>query len=137
MPSPREKRLQKEFQRMKDIVSPHSLFRFFCADLSDSEAAEFLKSQISYDVIHQHLPGLLEPDAFEKKYIGLPPEKYLVVYECNGLARDNDGNIGKTAAHAMEIVFGWDYPSKPPTFVWHTPIWHPNFNTPNICIGLC
>ena len=34
----------------------------------------------------------------------------------------------------MEVVFGADYPSKPPTFVWLTPIWHPNLRRPYICL---
>jgi ubiquitin-protein ligase len=85
-------------------------------------------------VIEKGLPGFLEPDEFERKHPGTPPEKYLVIYGCTGLMRKPDGEIAETAMHAMEVIFGWDYPSKAPTFIWHTPIWHPNFNPPHICI---
>jgi hypothetical protein len=33
----------------------------------------------------------------------------------------------------MEIVFGVDYPHKPPRFFWLTPVWHPNIFSPFIC----
>lgn len=133
MVSPRERRLQKEFERMLALRSPYALFDFQCADLSAPEAREFLKTQMSGEVIAQALPGFLPPEEFRRRHPDTPPEKYLVVYTCKGLVRTPAGHITESSLHAMEIVFGWDFPGKPPTFIWLTPIWHPNFDPPYIC----
>jgi ubiquitin-protein ligase len=133
MSTPRERRLFKEFERMMALRSPYSLFTFQCADLSAPEATEFLKTKMSAEVITSALPGFLSPEEFRRQHPDAPPEKYLILYTCKGLMRTPDGNIVESYLHAMEIIFGWDYPTKAPTFVWLTPIWHPNFNPPYIC----
>ncbi len=134
MPTPRERRLLSEFERMKALQSPYSLFEFFCADLKAAEATEFLHSEMSLDVIRDALPYFLEPQKFEQLHPGVAPEKYLIRYTCEGYVKSKEGIISKSSPHMMEVVFGWRYPTEPPTFIWHTNIWHPNFRTPYICL---
>lgn len=134
MPTPRERRLLSEFERMKALQSPYCLFDFLCADLKAAEATEFLHSKTSFDVIRDALPDFLEPEEFEQLHPGVAPEKYLILYTCEGLVCSKEGIISKSSEHMMEVVFGWRYPTEAPTFIWHTDIWHPNFKTPYICI---
>lgn len=134
MLTPREQRLLSEFERMKALRSPYSLFDFLCADLTAAEATEFLHSKLPFDVIKKALPDFLEPEVFEERHPGIPPEKYLVLYKCKGLVRSEKGVITEEARHMMEVVFGWRYPTEPPTFIWLTNIWHPNFKGSHICI---
>ncbi len=134
MPTPRERRLMSEFERMKALQSPYSLFEFLCADLKAAEATEFLYSKMSFDVIRDALPDFLEPQEFERLHPGTAPEKYLILYTCKGLVKSKEEIISQSSRHMMEVVFGWRYPTEPPTFIWHTDIWHPNFKTPYICI---
>ena len=58
----------------------------------------------------------------------------MIRFNCKGLWQLDDGKIVEAPYHLMEVVFGADYPSKPPTFVWLTPIWHPNLRRPYICL---
>lgn len=130
----RESRLHDEFDLMKALVKPESLVEFWCADLSAEETPEFLRTRMSFDVILDGLPGFLPPAEFEARFPGIPPEKYMIRYSCTGLWKRDDGTILESSQHLMEVVFGADYPSKPPTFVWLTPIWHPNLMRPYICL---
>lgn len=127
-------RLSEEFDLMKALIKPHSLVEFWVADLSAEEAPEFLRTQMSFDVITSGFPGFLSPQEFEAASPEVPPEKYMIKFNCKGLWRQKDGSIVQAPYHLMEVVFGTDYPSKPPTFVWLTPIWHPNLMQPYICL---
>ena len=128
----RETRLEREFQRMRALVGPHSLFHFRCADLSAHEATEFLKTEMSSEVIVQALPGYMTPDQYREQYSSAPA-KYLILYSCSGLVKPEQGEISESNFHAMSIVFGYDFPTRPPILIWYTPIWHPNFKTPHVC----
>jgi hypothetical protein len=88
---------------------------------------------MSVDVIRNGLLNFLPPDEFAEQHPGVAPEKYVIFYQCKGLA-DFGFGLSTVSAHAMEIVCGWEYPSTPPTFIWLTPIWHPNFRGPYVCI---
>lgn len=127
-------RLDEEFRLMQQMITPHSLVQFWCADLSVSEASQFLRSSFSFDVITEGFPGFLTPDAFQSASPDMPPEKYMIRFECAGLWKRDDGVIDTAPYHLMEVVFGMDYPTRPPTFVWLTPIWHPNLRRPYICL---
>jgi ubiquitin-protein ligase len=130
----RQRRLQEEYELMQNLLTPHSLVEFWVADLSAEEAPEFLRTQMSFQVITGGLPGFLTPAAFEAQSPDQPPEKYMIRFNCKGLWKRDDGTILEAPYHLMEVVFGVDYPSKPPTFVWLTPIWHPNLRQPYICL---
>lgn len=127
-------RLTEEFDLMKALLTPYSLVEFWCADLSVEEAPQFLRTKMSFDVITEGFPGFLKPDVFEAQSPDMPPEKYMIRFNCKGLWRREDGTIVEAPYHLLEVVFGADYPSKPPTFVWLTPIWHPNLMRPYICL---
>lgn len=127
-------RLTEEFDLMKALLTPYSLVEFWCADLSVEEAPQFLRTKMSFDVITEGFPGFLKPDVFETQSPDMPPEKYMIRFNCKGLWRREDGTIVEAPYHLLEVVFGADYPSKPPTFVWLTPIWHPNLMRPYICL---
>ena len=69
-----------------------------------------------------NLSRFLTPDEFEKRYPGLPPEKYLIRYTCTGLEEAEDGTKNQISEHMMEVIFGWEYPAERPAFIWLTPI---------------
>lgn len=127
-------RLQKEYELMKGLLKPCSLVEFRVADLSAEEAPQYLRPQISFDVINSGLPGFVPVEQFEVESPDYPPEKYIIHFNCLGLWRDKDHTVKESSSHLLEVIFGADYPSRPPTFVWLTPIWHPNLMTPYICL---
>jgi hypothetical protein len=68
---------------------------------------------------------------------GLPPERYMVTYKCNGiLSVDRNGRPKVGNDHRVEIYLHNQYPQRWPGMKWHTPIWHPNINHINktVCI---
>lgn len=132
MSSERETRLWSEFQRMLALRRPNSLFRFVCGDLAGKEAEEFLKPWMSRTVITENM-DFVPPEVFATRYPGRGPAKYLVNFNCKGLMKTEKGDIVETENHTFEVVFGLDYPSRPPRFVWLTPIWHPNIAVPYLC----
>lgn len=131
MLTPREKRLLAEFRLVRDLQTPYSLFEIACGRLTLEESVEFLKSSMSPEVIADGLKSeFLRPAEFERRYPGLPPEKYAITYRCTGM-RDKSTEVSE---HAMEVVFSLKYPSEAPIFVWLSPIWHPNFKRPYVCV---
>ena len=131
--TPRERRLQREFEKMKALRSEYGLFDFLCADLTAIEATEYLRYRMSADVVRNAWPGFMHPEEFERTHQNAP-EKYIIVFSCKGLARQEDGEIVIVMDHAMEVVFGYNYPTVMPKFIWLTHIWHPNFKQPHVCI---
>jgi ubiquitin-protein ligase len=127
-------RLQEEFELMRALLKPYALVEFWVADLTAEEAPQFLRTSFSFDVITDGFPGFLTPEQFAAQSADMPPEKYLIRFKCKGLWQQDNGSIAEAPYHLMEVVFGADYPSKPPTFVWLTPIWHPNLRRPYICL---
>ena len=130
MLTPREARLMSEFEGLKALRTPYSLFDFRCADLTSKEATALLMGNLSAI----DLADFLTPEQFEVRYPGIPPEKYLILYYCLGLEEGEDGMLREVSQHAMEVIFGWHYPTERPHFVWLTNIWHPNFKGRFICI---
>lgn len=128
----RDKRLLNEYRLMKTLLTPQGLIDFRCARLTDVEGKEYLKSTISVAIINNGHDDFLPPNEFDSLCPDEPPEKYQIIYNCKGLKSANTADC--TNCHVMEVVYGWDYPTKPPTFVWLTPIWHPNFKLPHICL---
>ena len=133
MSTPREIRLKHELERMLAIRKSEGLIDFRCADLSAREASAYLASQMHFDVIKDALPGFLTPEEFMSRFPNRAPEKYLVVFRCRGLMKVRSGDIVETNQHLLDVVFGLDYPARPPRFVWLTPIWHPNIVPPYLC----
>lgn len=130
----RRQRLRAEFERVKKLWTPHCLFEIWCSPLDAHVGEEVLRSNISMKVLRDGLSGFMSLDDFDEEYPYDVPEVYLVAYTCKGLMRDQSEQIHETESHWMEVIYGWDYPATPPKFVWHTPIWHPNFRAPSICL---
>lgn len=68
---------------------------------------------------------------------GLPPERYMVTYKCNGIISvDRNGRPKVGNDHRVEIYLHNQYPQRWPGMKWHTSIWHPNINHINktVCI---
>ncbi|MEH1799001.1 MAG: ubiquitin-conjugating enzyme E2 [Nostoc sp.] len=130
----REKRLVHEFQRMLSIRREGGLIDFHCAELSIEEGEKFLTSSVPLDFILDKLDGFLVPEEFQQRFPDKAPEKYYVVFRCGGLQKLSEHEEPtRVDKHVMEIVFGYDYPSVPPRYVWLTNIWHPNIQRPYLC----
>ncbi|RPI93138.1 MAG: hypothetical protein EHM39_13080, partial [Chloroflexi bacterium] len=106
-------RLQEEFDLMGALLKPHALVEFWVADLTAEEAPQFLRTKFSFDVITDGFPGFLTPAQFATQFADVPPEKYMIRFNCKGLWQLDDGTIVEAPYHLMEVVFGTDYPSKP------------------------
>jgi hypothetical protein len=119
---------------MLALVGSQSLIRFRCAELSPQEAADFLRRELSRDAIMNALPHYLEPNEYQQRYPDTPPRKYFIEYSCTGLLEPVGDEEPQTSDyHAMGVIFGYDFPGKPPILIWYTPIWHPNFSSPYVC----
>ncbi len=69
--------------------------------------------------------------------VGLPPERYIVTYQCRGIYTvDRQGKPKFGNKHQLEIYLHNQYPQRWPGMKWMTPIWHPNINHINgtVCI---
>jgi len=58
---------------------------------------------------------------------GNPPDRYRVVYTCNGL-RLPEGEAEPLVLdhHVADFYLHLEYPRRPPQILWRTPIFHPN-----------
>jgi hypothetical protein len=67
----------------------------------------------------------------------LPPERYIVTFQCKSIVDvDRAGNPKFANHHQVEIYLHNQYPQRWPGMKWLTPIWHPNINHLNgsVCI---
>ena len=130
----REKRLAYEFKQMLPLRREGGLIDFRCAELSTEEASAFLASSTNLEFVFEKLQGFVTPEEFQQLFPGKAPEKYLIAFRCNGLRKPSETDEPEEIdEQAMEVVFGYDYPSVPPRYVWLTHIWHPNINPPYLC----
>jgi ubiquitin-protein ligase len=65
---------------------------------------------------------------------GTPPMRYEVKLSCVGLKRQED-LVKETDFHVFHVVFDKGFPAVAPVLYWQTPIFHPNFQTPHVCLG--
>src|SRR5579859_552821 len=66
---------------------------------------------------------------------GMPPEIYRVAYHLKGLYVAVNGQILERLAHVMEINLSLGYPRRAPQCRMLTPVFHPNFDDAQVCIG--
>src|SRR5438552_2838252 len=60
---------------------------------------------------------------------GWPAERYRITFTCEGVASiQNDGTPQKSNHHQVELYLSRDYPSREPSLLWLTDIWHPNID---------
>ncbi len=64
----------------------------------------------------------------------MPPTSYEVTLTCAGLVKASD-LIAKTFTHRFGLILDATFPMTPPTIIWKTPIFHPNFSPPHVCTG--
>ncbi len=65
---------------------------------------------------------------------GTPPTTYHVKLHCSGLCRL--GNlVVPIGEHEFDLILLPDFPVVAPKIVWKTPIFHPNFLGPDVCLG--
>jgi len=59
---------------------------------------------------------------------GDPPDRYTLVFQGQGLARDVSSQTEVTIVelHKIDLRMPYSYPSSPPDIRWLTPIWHPS-----------
>jgi ubiquitin-protein ligase len=65
---------------------------------------------------------------------GTPPTRYTVEYRCRGLCRQDD-NAVEVEHHSCDVLLGDRFPYQAPLVIWSTPIFHPNFMPPLVCLG--
>lgn len=65
---------------------------------------------------------------------GVPATHYTVKATCGGLMRWG-GKVAGVAFHEFDIDLEDGFPLLPPSVVWRTPIFHPNFKPPHVCTG--
>ena len=66
---------------------------------------------------------------------GMPPEIYRIAYHLRGLYVAPNGEILERLAHVMEINLSLGYPRRAPQCRMLTPVFHPNFDDAQVCIG--
>jgi len=66
---------------------------------------------------------------------GIPPEIYRIAYHLKGLYVAHDGQILERLAHVMAINLSLGYPRRAPQCRMLTPVFHPNFDDAQVCIG--
>jgi ubiquitin-protein ligase len=68
--------------------------------------------------------------------IGDPPEDYIILFHCRGIAQLRNGQPVFSHEHRVRIYLHTDYPRLEPSMQWLTPIFHPNIS-PNghVCIN--
>jgi len=66
---------------------------------------------------------------------GMPPEIYRIAYHLKGLYVAVNGQILERLAHVMEINLSLGYPRRAPQCRMLTPVFHPNFDDAQVCIG--
>ena len=58
---------------------------------------------------------------------GMPPENYVITFNCRGICGLNDDKSPKYAEfHQVSMKLSSNFPNQEPYLKWLTPIWHPN-----------
>ena len=66
---------------------------------------------------------------------GIPPEIYRFTYNIKGLYVPTGGQILERNAHVLEANLSLGYPRRAPQCRMLTPVFHPNFDDSQVCIG--
>jgi ubiquitin-protein ligase len=66
---------------------------------------------------------------------GIPPEIYRFAYHVRGLYVSPTGEILERGIHIMEVNLSLGYPRRAPQCRMLTPVFHPNFDDAQVCIG--
>lgn len=66
---------------------------------------------------------------------GIPPEIYRFTYNIRGLYVSASGEILERNVHVLEVNLSLGYPRRAPQCRMLTPVFHPNFDDSQVCIG--
>src|ERR1700731_3174263 len=66
---------------------------------------------------------------------GMPPEIYRFSYNIRGLYVSPGGEILERDSHVLEVNLTLGYPRRAPQCRMLTPVFHPNFDDSQVCIG--
>lgn len=66
---------------------------------------------------------------------GIPPEIYRFTYHLRGLYVAANGAILERDVHLLEVNLSLGYPRRAPQCRMLTPVFHPNFDDAQVCIG--
>jgi ubiquitin-protein ligase len=66
---------------------------------------------------------------------GIPPEIYRFTYNLRGLYVAPNGAILERDVHLLEVNLSLGYPRRAPQCRMLTPVFHPNFDDAQVCIG--
>lgn len=147
--SPRERRLRNEFNNALELSrKPDPLYTINCAMLTDLDVAGIQTETLNMTQVLEVISGHVSFEMFKRRFPNKVPEKYLVNYHCDTVLFDGDANkpviLGSQGdvTLGLQIIYGLDYPFKPPLFIVLKPrswgmnnIWHPNINFPYICFN--
>lgn len=76
-----------------------------------------------------------ESSLFQFQAVGNPPYHYQITFKGGGLRREN-GKVGVSSTHRVEIKLGASYPRTIPEIRWLSPIYHPNISEIGmVCLG--
>jgi Ubiquitin-conjugating enzyme len=66
---------------------------------------------------------------------GIPPEIYRFTFNLRGLYVSASGEILERSVHTLEVNLSLGYPRRAPQCRMLTPVFHPNFDDSQVCIG--
>jgi tetratricopeptide (TPR) repeat protein len=66
---------------------------------------------------------------------GSAPDKYTILYQVQGLCRDNDGEVYNCDEHSITLSLPFGFPHFPPNCIPESLTFHPDFDSSAICIG--
>ena len=66
---------------------------------------------------------------------GMPPEVYRITFQIKGLYVTQTGEIQERDSHQLEVNLSLGYPRRAPQCRMMAPVFHPNFDEGNVCIG--
>lgn len=77
-----------------------------------------------------------ESQVFSFQATGAPPQKYRLIFDGVGVARNERGEIVLQRRHEVLVELGAAYPRLIPNLAWQTPIFHPNISVNGVvCLG--
>jgi ubiquitin-protein ligase len=95
-----------------------------------------LISRLSSDYKKAKKLASKSPFVHINKTQGDPPKFYEILFTCKGIKQILDGKLEFSEHHLFEISLGPEYPTKKPSVVCTTKIFHPNISTSGtVCIG--
>lgn len=97
---------------------------------------EILKTRLRNE--HAMMQELCQRSSLVRcEYSGNPPTKYCVTLSCRGLYLNDEDPpcLLPIDHHEFDLLLDTAFPYVPPQIIWKTPVFHPNFKAPLVCLG--